>query len=479
MRNPDINATSASVFKQGVSWYEMSARMEKMDIDAVAKTIPAGARRDTFVERATTMKAIASSSLDYQNSSYEQAHADRVGEQRVELRAAGLINKLPKELSGLSYTDDKGKGGGGLLNKHADSSGASSTPTVKQPPGVSEIDQIHSTVLAAAKTVAVHAEDKAYNQGTLNAMADSHIKLTNILAQHPLGSPQHEAASELMQKIDKIAAAKVTGVKPDKGLVPTKEEMWEAAGGKPQPITIKPPPVKDAGDKSTAFETLLNRFKAEGLDYDAATKWQTGWAGSTGALSAHAFKQYIAEQRGGLSEYKWPTGGSTGVELKKWTTEMGGKAKLDKAMALRSAYMQEILEHTNLQNSSQKDRAMFIVRSESSSALPSGFKSKPVGTQITILRPSASPGSHLKKTMFGATTGQIVPFVDIHSSILVPDVVGGGMGFYGKGENEWVFTHSGRPIIRWGDDHVVPNMGKDPTKWKAPYNHLRSLSSKK
>jgi len=483
MRNPEVNSQSAGVFVQGVSWYATSARLAKMDVEAVAKAIPEGDRRETFLARANTMKTIAENSLDYQHSAYEQGHADRVAEQRVELRASGIQEALPKQLGGMTkygnpdvmYLDDKGVSGDGMGRSSEELKGLA-VATIKYPSGVLELEKAHMTIIAAAKTAGAHAGDQNYNTAKVQALHDAIKTVVSISASHT--GPVKEAAAQLYKNAHMVSVAIDTNTKPASMIQPM-EKTWQDAGGKPAQISEPKAEVK-TGPK-TAFDVLISRYKTEGIDYEKAVEWQRQWMDKTNTEKALAFKQAVANQRGGLSEYKWPNGGSKGTEIQKHEKEIGGPAKLMKSMALQAAYTQEFLEHTSLHNSDPKARAIFLVRTESAQVIPTSLKQ---GKTYTMLRPAASAGSHLKRTSVEGSmaVGQAVPFVDVHSSLLTPNHAAGGTGFCGEGENEWIFTYSNKPVVRMADDEYVKDIGKDASQWNKyniPTSHLRSLSSKK
>jgi len=471
---------TAELFHSSVAWYDQSARMAKMNIDGIAKAIPEGAARDIFTARARTMQQIAHSSLDYQHSAYIQPHADEIAMHRVGLRSQKLIESLPNKLEGSDYTDAKGDNGDGLVSlghgaTHAEQAAG---PKEVQAHGVEQIEKMHNSIVLAAKTVNYHAADKAYNKNKIEKLKEVSAEASNLVSDPSASKGVHQAASQLLTHIAEIESAIAGGT--TTGMIPTVDAVWSEVGGKPAPKIIEPvtsPAPKEPAH--TPFNILVKEFARLGLDYDTASHWQSAWAGSSHTASSIPFKQWVAKQRGGLSEYVWPKGGSAGTELSALEQKMGGAEKLDKAMRLKAAYMQEFLETTNLMNQDRSRRAMFIIRTEDSGIKNNKFQKfidSPPGTQGDYPRMAAAAGSHISRTTVSGNrvTLQAVPFVDIHSSLLNPSATTKSQGFAGWGENEWIHTFANALSTRGVDTKLLYDVGKDATKWNVSLKHLRS-----
>lgn len=419
-----------------MDFYEVARRIVGADGGRIIEAAPAE-QRGMLDARWRTMQDVARKGLEYEAASFVAGHADRITEEMVLLRKAGISELVAPELkqapgNPVRLVDGKGR--------PFDNLRTAAEPDRSE---VGAADYYYSQILPAVKTVAVHnaSGDLAYNKTSLEKMAGEKLALQELAGN---GSAEEKKLAKYYLGV----IAEVEKAMGKKGAAVPKLEKFPE----------KTPGGQVKGPKS-AIVALAEHMKARGGDWKHVAGWAADQGGSSTSTGSLRLKRWLYDRMEGVKAEEFHTVPAASMAPK--------DAEYARSFEVFHAFVQEVLGRTEFPGNDQVNRTVRLLRTESAkSAVPFG-----AGTAGVYKRGVNESGSVY--TWFGgagrhAHTVTVVPHARITSMYFFERLPGvGGDFLLGDGENEFTYMAHRLTTRRVTPNAVTSKPSTNQSEWES------------
>lgn len=431
------SAQGKSVFGN-LSIQEIAAQITALDAQAILAAAPADVR-PMLEARLRTMRDIANKSASMA-SDWQDGYTDRLCREIVNLRRAGITERLPQRLEQapgvVVPVDENGYPFDHLRTNAGVIPGKGGDPA--------------PAILAAVKSINHHI---AQGSATPNAA-------------------KIDAALALLPDIQTKAAA---GDAAAQHYLPFLTAIAQAKAGTPAPIAQFTPYAgtgAPAAPKTSIVQQLADHMAARGGDYSIISGWQRDQAGSSWSNASQAYKAFLVEQgspaQQQLPRY-WRDGQAAAAKKLAAARKRSGAATWDLSFVIHHAFVQEQLSAVEFRHNDRAAGYLRVIRTEQKAIIQTQNLSQGVPT-IMVRGANESGSIFIPTTPFGdECTVQAVPHHRITGLYFSERSPGSNLSpFLGDGENEVLFCPQGLPTV-WtgkGVNGCSWDAGNDSTKWE-------------
>lgn len=433
------SAQGKSVFGN-LSIQEIAAQITALDAQAILAAAPADVR-PMLEARLSTLRDIANKSASMA-SDWQDGYTDRLCREIVNLRRAGITERLPQRLEqapGVVVPVDEN----GLPFDHLRTGIPGVIPGKGGDPA--------PAILAAASSINHHLAkgSNAFNAAKVDAALQF---LPDIKAKASAGDA---AAQHYLPFIEAIQKAK----KGQPAQIP-----WFTPFATPG----APPPVQ-----GSLVKLLADHMAQRGGDYQIISSWQAAQAGSSWSGESQAYKAYLSNQLSNALQQEpqfWASSKNDSLKELAKVQKKHGKDKWETSMIVHHAFIQELLARVDFRHNDRAAGHVRITRTENKTRVISKHKIK-TGVPTIIPRGLNESGSIFKPvSIFGSeVTVQAVPHHRVTGAYFLERAPGANTAaFLGDGENELVFIPTGLRSVYTGSGEKGASWdaGNDATKWE-------------
>ena len=434
LRNPATNPQTAQLFAS-LDFYQLAATIRDTNFQAILDTAPPDLQ-PALSSRIQHLRDVANKALEYKEASFIPRHADRITEEMIGLRKAGISGLLHASLhktDPVILADAQGRAFDNLRTARY------SRARIENPH-----EQTFLTIKAAVTSVNFHhgQGDTQYNQSKIQAALAQKNHLAQLATS---GSPAEQAMAKAYLK--------------------TIAEL-EAALGKP---TVKighfaqiPMPQSQASTQpDSAMVRLAAHMRERGGDYEVIKKWAYHQGQSSHSNESKQLKRWLFERLQNV-----PPSSFHGVPPADILSSLSGQQRqvYDRSFEMFHAFVQEMLGRMDFPGNDRQAKLLRVLRTEED---PRAVPFRP-GESGIYPRGIYASGSLFTQVFSGAKTVTAVPHCRIVGVYFLEQSPGmGDTFFYGDRENEVAYMAHGLKTRNVTGQSVSTDPPADHTKWET------------
>jgi len=434
LRNPAGNPQTAQLFAS-LDFYQLAVTIRDTNFQPILDAAPPELQ-PVLASRIRHLRDVAHKALEYKEASFVPRHADRITEEMIGLRKAGVLAPLAPSMhktDPVVVADAQGRAFDNLR------SAPPSHPRTEDPH-----ENTYLTIQQAVISVNFHhgQGDTQYNQTKIQAALAQKSHLAQLAAS---GSPAEQTMAKAYLK--------------------TLAEL-EAALGKPT-VTIShfsQIPIAQS-QASSQPESAMVRFAAymreHGGDYDVIKKWADHQAQSSNSNESRQLKRWLFDRLQNV-----PPSSFHSVPPAETLSGLSGQQRqiYDRSFEMFHAFIQEMLGRMDFPGNDRQAKLLRVLRTElDREAVP--FRP---GESGLYPRGIYASGSLFTQVFSGVKTVTAVPHSRIVGIYFLEKSPGrGDTFFYDDRENEVTYMAHGLKTRNVTRLSVSINPPTDHTKWET------------